>query len=135
MKKDFLDQEIFQYALTHGIINENELSRSVEDMKRKQIISSHPYSIWQNEAGLWCTHIRDINGKKKIRRRKTKEELLDFIVHHYRELEEKIYIKDLFEEWSEKNLGMVRYQNNLMISIVVNSNVFLLRIKRSVRSR
>ena len=104
MKKDFLDQEIFQYALTHGIINENELSRSVEDMKRKQIISSHPYSIWQNEAGLWCTHIRDINGKKKIRRRKTKEELLDFIVHHYRELEEKIYIKDLFEEWSEKKL-------------------------------
>ena len=46
MNKDFLNQEIFQYALTHGIINENEISQSVEDMKRKQIISSHPYSIW-----------------------------------------------------------------------------------------
>ncbi len=74
-------------------------------MKRKQIISLHPYSIWQNDAGLWCTHIRDITSKKKIRRRKTKEELLDFIVHHYRELEEKVYIIDIFEEWSNKKLS------------------------------
>lgn len=103
-------------------------------MKRKQIISLHPYSIWQNDAGFWCTHIRDITGKKKIRRRKTKEELLDFIVHHYRELEEKVYIIDIFEEWSNKKLsyGEISKQS---ISIVANSNVFLHRIKRSVKSR
>ena len=43
MNKDFLNQEIFQYALTHGIINENEISQSVEDMKRKQITFATMY--------------------------------------------------------------------------------------------
>ena len=59
-QKDMVKQdELVKYALTHGIIDFDELEERVEAMRRKDYLKQHTSKIWQNEHGQWLTHIRD----------------------------------------------------------------------------
>ena len=50
------EEETLQVALQSGIIDINEISMRIEDMKRKENLSNHPYSIWYRETyNLWKT--------------------------------------------------------------------------------
>ena len=104
MQNSEIEIDVLQTAIENGIIDYKEIVVAIDDMKRKEILAQHPYSIWQNNDGKWLTHIRNENGKKQIRRRNTKEELEDFLVEHYRQLEATFYIKDIFELWIEDKL-------------------------------
>ena len=58
------EEETLQVALQSGIIDINEISMRIEDMKRKEILSNHPYSIWYSETdNLWKTYLPDIENK------------------------------------------------------------------------
>ena len=93
-KTDIVKQdELVKYALTHGIIDFDELEERVEAMRRKDYLKQHTSKIWQNEHGQWLTHIRDKKGKRQLRYRKSKEELEDFLVEFYKKQVKYEYIR------------------------------------------
>lgn len=105
MKTNLYSQDALyevQKFIKDGTINEQQVNTWVTSMKRKEVEQKHNQSIWWDERGRkYCTHIY-IDNKRVIRRRKTKEELLDFLIEYYDELEHTRTIKDVFSEWIDK---------------------------------
>ena len=98
------EEETLQVALQSGIIDINEISMRIEDMKRKEILSNHPYSIWYSETdNLWKTYLPDIENKngRIFRKRKNKKDLEDLIVKYYISHQQEIYLKDVFTDCAE----------------------------------
>lgn len=105
MRTETIDSnEILQEAIRRGIVDIEQLADDVNDMKRKEVLSQHPSEIWQNKEGMFLTYVYDKDGKRMIRRRKTREELEDYLVDYYKKLEEEVYLSDLFEKWSSEKL-------------------------------
>lgn len=100
-----MDINVLQDAITSGIIDYKEIVVAIDEMKRKDILEKHPYSIWQNKEGKWLTHLPNKEGKKIVRRRNTRQELEDYLVDFYKQQEDAIYIKDVFEKWIEYKLS------------------------------
>lgn len=96
--------DTLQVAISNGIISIEQIASLVNDMKRQEILSHHPYEIWQNKEGMYLTYVYNEDGIRKIRRRKTLKELEDYLVDYYSKLEEIIYISDVFEQWSSEKL-------------------------------
>ncbi len=59
-----IEDDAIQYAIDNGIINMQEVFAAVNDMKRRELLAKHPYSIWQNKDGKWLTYLYDDDGKK-----------------------------------------------------------------------
>lgn len=100
-------EETIQIALQSGIINLDEITMSIEKMKREEILSNHPFSVWYGETdNLWKTYLPDSTKKngRVFRKRKTKEEIEDVIIEFYSSQRQEIYIRDVFKEWSESKL-------------------------------
>ena len=98
------NDDVLQTALMHGILDLKEIAADVDAMKRKELLSQHTHEIWQNSKGMYLTYVYDESGNRKIRRRKTKEEIEQLLVEHYRKQEEEIYLRDVFEQWIEMKL-------------------------------
>ena len=91
------ESETLRKAVDCGILNLEEISERVQQMKRQEILAKHSY--WCNTDGLWMTRFPDKQKGRITRKRKKKEDLEDLIIEYYEKLREKIYIKDVFEEW------------------------------------
>lgn len=67
----------------------------------------HKYQIYfSNNQSMWCTYIRDDTkkNKRKLVKRKNKEDLKKFLVNYYKELyldksRQNILLRELYEEW------------------------------------
>ena len=102
--KDNNSKEILQMAADYGILDMQNVTDVLECMRRKELLSMHKHEIFQNKStGLWYTHIYE-NGKRLTRKRKTKQELENYLVGFYKEQEEVIFIKDVFKMWSDEKL-------------------------------
>ena len=66
-------QDVLREAVNNGILRVDEIAASVERMKRDQLLSQHSREIWQDKNGMFLAYIYDEDGKRKIRRRKTRE--------------------------------------------------------------
>jgi integrase len=107
------DNELFQYAIKNSIIDVDNLRNAVDDMNRKEILAQHQYSITQGTDGRWSTRVMLENGTNVVRHRKTREELENYLVAYYTELEEAVYIKTVFELWMNEKLdyGEIKKQS------------------------
>lgn len=105
------ESETLRKAVDCGILNLEEISECVQQMKRKEILDNHSY--WPNKDGLWITYLPDKQKGRIKRKRKKKEDLEDLIVEYYENLREKIYIKDVYEEWinSKRDYGEIQPQS------------------------
>lgn len=84
------DIEKLQYAVDNDIINLAYVREQCEMSKRKEILDKHINSIWYSEkADAWFTHLPDDSAPDKRRkvRRKSKEDLLNYIVGFYKSAE------------------------------------------------
>ena len=91
-------------AAEYGILDMQNVTDVLECMRRKELLSMHKHEVFQNKStGLWYTHIYE-NGKRLTRKRKTRQELENYLVEFYREQEEVIFIKDVFKMWSDEKL-------------------------------
>jgi integrase len=107
------DKEVMQYAIEHDILEKENVCTAVWNMKREDYLKQHPYRIWQNAEGIWMTHLQDENGRRLLRKRKSREELEDLLVKHYRSLEQEVYIGNVFTEWMDGKLkyGEIKKQS------------------------
>ena len=98
------NDDVLQAALQSGILNLKEIAANVDAMKKTELLSLHTHEIWRNDQGMYLTYVYDENGNRKIRRRKTKEEIEKLLVEHYRSQEEEVYLKNVFEQWIDMKL-------------------------------
>ncbi len=98
-----IENEILQYAYKNGIINLAYVRKQIEMNKRKELLSKHPYSIWESKDGKWHTYLPDEKKGRVPRRRNTQKEIEDLIIDYWKKLEEKPKTFDeAYHSWRKK---------------------------------
>ena len=92
-----------KYALEHGMIDMSYVQEQIQMEKRKELLRKHPYEIWEGKDGKWYTYLPDENKGRKLKKRKTKEDIescvIDFWKTQSEEERKKKKAKSLFPEW------------------------------------
>lgn len=73
-------------------------------MKRKELLSKHPYKIWQGNDDRFYTYFPDEDKKRILKSRSSKTEIEDMIIDY---LEEELYnptIRDIYVEWIDSKI-------------------------------
>lgn len=96
--------EILRFIINNCNINLDDIQNDMEQMERKELLEKHPYKIWEGKDGEWYTKLLEPNGTKKLRHRKTREELEDVIVEHIRNTIERPTVDSVFKEWLNTRL-------------------------------
>lgn len=96
--------DILQFIIDNGIINLNDVQNSMEAMKKKELLEKHPYKIWQGKDGEWYTKLVAEDGSKKLRHRKTKDELENVIIEHIQKVIDCPTVERIFYEWLDVRL-------------------------------
>ena len=100
------DKAILNYALQNGIIDIYTIQKQIEMNERKRYLEMHKSKIWLSTDEKWYTFVPDATKAKgkRLVKRKTEEEIKDFLVDFYKEYEEPQTIKKTYEEWISKKL-------------------------------
>ena len=83
---------------------------SEENMKRSYL-DKHNYEIWQAPDGRWCTYFDTVDGKKKIKRRVSKNKLIKDICDHYYQIEEDPTVEEVFHMWNDRRYSLNQISN------------------------
>lgn len=99
-------ENFLREALKYGILKVEDLEcleHNIEMKKRDEILSQHPYSIWQGKNGSWYTKLSD-DTKEGLRliKRKNKIDIENIVIDFWREKTENPTIKELFKQWIEE---------------------------------
>lgn len=89
------------YALEHGMIDLAYIQAKVQMNRRKEILSKHPYKIWESKDGKWYTYIK-IDDKRKLIKRTSRQAIEDKIISLHEDKEPSL--EDIFEEWNNWRL-------------------------------
>lgn len=92
---------MLQYLIEHGKMDESELQKTYEDMKRKEKLEQHTYKIWKGKDGKWRTYVNS-GSERKLLKYKTKEGLEEALIRYYQDLEEKeepVTFQDAYFKW------------------------------------
>lgn len=102
------NNDILQFIISNGMIDLRDVQSSMDAMERKELLSKHPYAIWQGKDGKWYTYLSGEKSTRKLIKRSTRESLNDCIVEFYKAELENPTIKEVFEEWNNRRLGLKR---------------------------
>ena len=128
--------ELLNYAIDNGIINEADIVHKIELEKNKRYLAMHKYAIFPgDDNNPWRTTLPD-SGKKNGRRfikRKTKEALDKAIIAFYRNQEVKkvLTIKSAFDDFflhqyskSETTARRARYRVKEFFGDILEDNIY-----------
>ena len=73
----------------------------VKTRKKEEYLSCHPYHIWQDKEGKYCTYLSDETKptKRRLIRRLDEEKLHEVIMEYWKGQEDNPTVKDIFYEW------------------------------------
>ena len=74
--------------------------------KRKELLSNHPYKIWEGTNGKWYTYLPDENKGRVLKKRSSKKDIEDIVVIYWDEAINSPTIKDIFYEWNDYRLEL-----------------------------
>lgn len=94
-----------KYAVENGMLDLSYIQTTIEMSKRKEILSNHPYEIYQEKSGKFCTYIPDEKRRRVLVRRKTMEEVEDVVVEYWEEQINSPTLKSIFYEWLDRKIG------------------------------
>lgn len=129
-------QNLLNDAINSGIINLDEVSDRVYEMKNKKFLERHPYKISKNRDGRYSSYLPDEtkpNNRRKIVK-SSLEELEKTIIKYYKECDEqqeykKICLRSLYPEWlNYKSLhtdsgGYIKTIDHLWIKFYLNDSI------------
>lgn len=100
-----IDQEIIRFLSENNATILEQAQAKVDQMKRNEMLSKHPYSIWEqkrNGASYYVTYVDTNAGRKQILRR-SKKKLEDYIIQKIKE-NEVVTISQLFDEFLTRKI-------------------------------
>jgi len=74
--------------------------------KRKELLSNHPYKIWEGTNGKWYTYLPDEDKGRVLKKRSSKKDIEDIVVIYWDEAINSPTIKDIFYEWNDYRLEL-----------------------------
>lgn len=98
------DNEILKLAIESGIIDVTLLRTKVELMRKNEILTSHNHSVWQGNKDYWYTYL-NVNGKRKLVKRKEKKDLEEEIVKYYDTECYNPTFHSVFMQWADEKLA------------------------------
>ena len=99
------DAELLKFAIENGMLDTALVRDKIEMHKREEMLSKHPYEIYQGKDGKWYTYLPDDKkGRIKIKRNE-KYQVQDKVFEYWKSLEERITVEDIFNEWSSDKLS------------------------------
>jgi len=74
--------------------------------KRKELLSNHPYKIWEGTNGKWYTYLPDEDKGRVLKKRSSKKDIEDIVIVYWDEAINSPTIKDIFYEWNDYRLEL-----------------------------
>jgi len=109
--------KLLQDAISQGIISIDDVCKDIMASKKNQVRKLHTYAITPPSANnpKWQTYYKPENGKRKLVRAHTEDELLEKLIPFYlHETElEKLTFHELFEEWLEYKSTIANSPNTI----------------------
>lgn len=128
----FSKNEILQFALENGMIDESTIQEKMEMNERKKFLEKHSYKVWQGKDGKWYTYLPNGDGRKLIKRTEEKS-LQDEIIKHYKIAEQEPTVRSVFYEWIERKLKYGEVQKQTYDRYIVDFEKFIGSSKLSDR--
>ena len=102
----FSKNEILQFALENGMIDESTIQEKMEMNERKKYLDKHPYKIWKGKDGKWYTYLPDKENNRKQIKRKTREEVQNIVIDFWKSELENPTVDEVFQEWNDRRLEL-----------------------------
>ena len=99
------ESEILSYIENTGMLDLTYVQSLIKMSERKELLSKHPYKLWQGKDGKWYTYIYK-EEKRYLKKRKTKEALENYLVEYMKEQLENPTVEEVFTEWNDRRLTM-----------------------------
>lgn len=77
--------------------------------KRQELLSNHPYKIWEGNNGKWYTYLPDEKKGRILKKKSTKKDIEDVIIEYQKEVMTNPTIEELFIEWNDhrRDIGKI----------------------------
>lgn len=100
------DSELLNFAVKNGMIDFDTIREEIEMNARKEYLEMHKSKVWKSTDEKWYTFVPDDTKKdgRRLIKRKTKEEIENYIVDFYREYKEVQTIEKTYYEWIKKKI-------------------------------
>ena len=93
---------VLQMLESADTIDIDDVCAAYKAMQKKKTILENHTSIWYSPSDdTWNTHIR-VNGKRKLVKRKRKEDVEQAVLNYYRSLEDNPTIVEIYNAWIEE---------------------------------
>lgn len=109
---DLDNSELLQFISQNGIIDLAHIREEIEMNKRKEILKTHPYSIWEGKDGYWHTYLPSADGQRKPVKKKLEKDIKDTVVDYWKA--KTLYdFKSRYEIWMERQRKCGRSDNTI----------------------
>ena len=86
------------------MIDLGTIQKQIDMQKRKELLSTHPYAVWEGKNGKWYTYLPDDEKGRALKKRSSQKGIEDLIVNYYEKLQELHTIEDVFNDWINTKL-------------------------------
>lgn len=96
---DIPKSEILQYAIDNDMIDSVFIQEQIKMQRNEELLSKHPYKIWEGKDGKWYSYFPDKEKGRVLRKRNTEELIKDEIIAYWKKQESNPTIFDIYSEW------------------------------------
>lgn len=100
--------ELLNYAIEHGMINMPYVQEQIALKKREELLTKHPYKIWEGKDGKWRTYLPG-KGKgleRHLLKRSSRKSIENEVVNFWKSEIENPTIREVFDEWNDRRLDL-----------------------------
>lgn len=114
-----MDNDINMSRLLNFLQNNDKLSESIvaqiKEMENQQYLSMHTCGIWLASDGYYKTKLKEREGKYRLIKRRSRSDLEDAIIEHYKGLSQKDNsFKARFDKWIDRQRDCGRSENTIL---------------------
>lgn len=91
--------EILQYAIDNDMIDSVFIQEQIKMKRNEELLSKHPYKIWEGKDGKWYSYFPDKEKGRVLRKRNTEKLIKDEIIAYWKSQESNPTIFDIYSEW------------------------------------
>lgn len=103
---DMNPNAVLHYALENEIINLAYIQEQVEQMQKNEILSHHPYKIWEGKDGKWYTYLPDKERGRALKKRSTEQGIKQVVIDYWKDKLDNPTVEEVFTEWNDRKLEL-----------------------------
>ena len=96
--------ELLTYLIESDKIDVVRMQEEMEQKRKLELLSMHPFEIWQGKDGVWKTYLPDEKAGRIFRKRKTEKEIQKVVVEYWQQEIENPTVKEIYDQWIAKKL-------------------------------